>query len=79
MIPKILITKLVEIYLFVISQENRTFYGDKIYHNVGVRHPIESFFNWLIEKTDFQRANKVRSAKGLLILVFGKPAIEKAS
>jgi len=98
--------------------ENRTFYGDKIYHNVDyfdhlaqsqrtvmltpvkaiknqsewekqfdkawndlyskavstVRQPIESFFNWLIEKTDFQRANKVRSAKGLLVHVFGKLA-----
>jgi len=100
------------------SIENRTFYGDKIYHNVDyfdrlaqsqrtvmltpvkaiknqsewekqfdkawndlyskavstVRQPIESFFNWLIEKTDFQRANKVRSAKGLLVHVFGKLA-----
>lgn len=98
--------------------ENRTFYGDKIYHNIeyfnqleqsqnikmltpvkaiknqsqwekqfdkaandlfnkavsSVRQPIESFFNWLIEKTDFQRANKVRSAKGLLVHVFGKLA-----
>jgi hypothetical protein len=98
--------------------ENRTFYGDKIYHNVdyfkqlatsqntvmltpvkgiknqsewekqhdkaandlfsravsAVRQPIESFFNWLIEKTDFQRASKVRSANGLLVHVFGKLA-----
>jgi len=98
--------------------ENRTFFGDKIYHNVDyfenlvasqnsimltpvkaikgqsewekqhdraandlfskavstVRQPIESFFNWLIEKTDFQRASKVRSAKGLLVHVFGKLA-----
>lgn len=37
-----------------------------------VRQPIESFFNWLIEKTDFQRASKVRSTKGLLVHVFGK-------
>jgi Transposase DDE domain len=100
------------------SIENRTFYGDKIYHNVDyfnnlaatqnavmltpvkaiknqsewekqfdkawndlyskavstVRQPIESFFNWLIEKTDFQRASKVRSANGLLVHVFGKLA-----
>jgi len=98
--------------------ENRTFFGDKIYHNVDyfenlaasqnsimltpvkaikgqsewekqhdkaandlfskavstVRQPIESFFNWLIEKTDFQRASKVRSANGLLVHVFGKLA-----
>jgi len=39
-----------------------------------VRQPIEGWFNWLIEKTDFQRANKVRSAKGLLVHVFGKLA-----
>jgi hypothetical protein len=40
----------------------------------AVRPPIESFFNWLIEKTDFQRASKVRSTKGLLVHVFGKLA-----
>jgi len=39
-----------------------------------VRQPIEGFFNWLIEKTDFQRASKVRSTKGLLVHVFGKLA-----
>ena len=98
--------------------ENRTFYGDKIYHNVEyfnnlttsknsimltpvkgiknqsewekqydrayndlyskavskVRQPIEAFFNWLIEKTDFQRASKARSTAGLLVHVFGKIA-----
>ncbi len=98
--------------------ENRTFFGDKIYHDTDffeslsithnafmltpvkaiknqpewekqhdrafndlfskavstVRQPIEGFFNWLIEKTDFQRASKVRSAKGLLVHVFGKLA-----
>jgi hypothetical protein len=97
---------------------NRTFFGDKIYHNTDyfnnlattqntlmitpvkavqhqsnwekqmnkaandlfsravskIRQPIEGFFNWLIEKTDFQRASKVRSAKGLLVHVFGKLA-----
>ena len=37
-----------------------------------IRQPIEVLFNWLIEKTDFQRASKVRSTKGLLIHVFGK-------
>jgi hypothetical protein len=97
---------------------NRTFFGDKIYHDHDfferlyltqnavmmtpvkaikgqsewekqhdraandlfskavskVRQPIEGWFNWLIEKTDFQRASKVRSAKGLLVHVFGKLA-----
>jgi hypothetical protein len=41
---------------------------------LSVRQPIEAFFNWLIEKTDFQRASKVRSTKGLLLHVFGKMA-----
>lgn len=39
-----------------------------------VRQPIESLFNWLIEKTDIQRASKIRSTKGLLVHVFGKIA-----
>ena len=39
-----------------------------------IRQPIEGFFNWLIEKTDFQRAGKVRSTKGLMVHVFGKMA-----
>lgn len=98
--------------------ENRTFYGDKIYHDEDyfetafknqnsimltpvkgikgqadnikmwdkaandlfstavskVRQPIESLFNWLIEKTDIQRASKVRSTKGLMVHVFGRIA-----
>ncbi len=39
-----------------------------------VRQPIESLFNWLIEKTDINKASKVRSTKGLLVHVFGKIA-----
>lgn len=39
-----------------------------------VRQPIESLFNWIIVKTDIQRASKVRSTKGLLVHVFGKIA-----
>lgn len=39
-----------------------------------IRQPIESLFNWLIEKTDIQRASKVRSANGLIVHVFGKIA-----
>lgn len=98
--------------------ENRTFFGDKIYHDENyfqdvlninnslmltpvkgikgqsenlkqrdkaandlfstavskVRQPIESLFNWLIEKTDIQRASKVRSTKGLLVHIFGRLA-----
>ena len=40
----------------------------------SVRQPIESLFNWFIEKTDIQRASKVRSTKGLLVHVFGRIA-----
>jgi hypothetical protein len=29
-----------------------------------IRQPIESLFNWLVEKTDIQRASKVRPTKG---------------
>ncbi len=39
-----------------------------------IRQPIESLFNWLIVKTDIQRASKARSTKGLLVHVFGKIA-----
>ncbi len=40
-----------------------------------VRQPIESFFNWLNEKTNIQRAMKVRSTAGLLVHTMGKIAI----
>jgi hypothetical protein len=38
------------------------------------KQPIESFFNWLILKTDYQNASRVRSTKGLLIHCYGKLA-----
>ena len=37
-----------------------------------VRQPIESLFNWLIEITQIQTANKIRSQQGLLVHVWGK-------
>jgi hypothetical protein len=37
-----------------------------------VRQPIESLFSWMIEKTQIQNAQRVRSDKGLLIHVWGK-------
>jgi hypothetical protein len=40
-----------------------------------IRQPVESFFNWLNERTNIQRAQKVRSTKGLLIHTMGKMAI----
>ena len=39
------------------------------------RQPIESFFNWLNEKTNIQRAMKVRATSGLLVHTMGKIAI----
>ncbi len=39
-----------------------------------IRQPIEALFGWIIEKTDIQRASKVRSEKGLLVHVFGRIA-----
>jgi hypothetical protein len=39
-----------------------------------VRQPIESFFNWIEEKTGIQLASKVRSYNGLIVHVFGKIA-----
>jgi len=39
-----------------------------------VRQPVEAIFNWLIEKTDIQKASKVRSTKGLMIHAFGRLA-----
>jgi len=36
------------------------------------RQPIESFFKWLIDKTDIQRASSVRSIEGLIIHCLGK-------
>ena len=36
------------------------------------RQPIESFFKWLIDKTNIQRASQVRSSEGLIIHCLGK-------
>ena len=41
----------------------------------AIRQPIESFFNWLIEKSDIQNASKVRSTKGLNLHLFGRLAV----
>jgi len=39
-----------------------------------IRQPVESFFNWINEKTKIQEAHKVRSTNGLAVHVFGKIA-----
>ena len=45
----------------------------------SIRQAIESFFNWLQEKTHIQFASKVRSERGLLLHVFGRFAAALAS
>ncbi len=52
--------------------------GKQKYHNRLVskfRQPIESLFNWIIEKTNIQKASKVRSTDALLIHCWGKLAV----
>jgi hypothetical protein len=39
-----------------------------------IRQPIESFFNWIHQKTTIQIASKVRSSAGLIVHVYGKIA-----
>lgn len=39
-----------------------------------IRQPIESLFNWLIQKTNIQMASTVRSTKGLLVHAYGRLA-----
>lgn len=39
-----------------------------------IRQPIEALFSWLIEKSDIQRASKVRSTKGLTLHAYGRLA-----
>ena len=36
-----------------------------------LRQPIEGWFNWLIEKTNIQKASKIRATKGLILHTFG--------
>jgi hypothetical protein len=40
----------------------------------AMRQPIESLFNWIIEKTDIQNGSKIRSGDGLFIHCYGKLA-----
>lgn len=49
---------------------------DRVYSEIvsGVRQPIESFFNWIQQKTGIEVGSKVRSYKGLMVHVFGRLA-----
>ncbi|MDT5121272.1 MAG: hypothetical protein QOC96_754 [Acidobacteriota bacterium] len=48
--------------------------SEKYYNRLvsKLRQPIESFFKWLIDKTEIQRAGTVRSTEGLLVHCWGK-------
>ena len=50
--------------------------ADKLFSRAvsSVKQTIESLNNWLIEKTNIQRASKVRSAAGLTAFVFARVA-----
>ena len=51
-------------------------FWDRLYSSAvsGVKQAIESFNNWLIEKTNIQRASKVRSSAGLSSFIFARVA-----
>lgn len=48
--------------------------ADDLFSNAvsSIRQPIESFFAWLLEKSDIQRASKIRSINGLWVHIFNK-------
>ncbi len=50
---------------------------EKYYNRLvrSIRQPIESLFNWIEEKTQIQRASKVRSTDALMIHCWGKLAV----
>ena len=50
---------------------------EKYYNRLvrSLRQPIESLFNWIQEKTQIQRASKVRSTDALLVHCWGKLAV----
>ena len=58
------------------SQNKYSFPGYDCYSTwvSSIRQPIESFFNWLQNKTKIQNASKVRSPAGLVVHIFGKIA-----
>ncbi|HEX7176781.1 MAG TPA: IS982 family transposase [Pyrinomonadaceae bacterium] len=40
-----------------------------------IRQPLESLFNWLIQRMDLQNASRVRSSQGLKVHCYGKLAV----
>lgn len=54
--------------------QNKLPFMDRIYSSAvsSVKQAIESFNNWIIAKTNIQRASKVRSAAGLTAFIFAR-------
>jgi hypothetical protein len=54
--------------------KQRDFANEKLFSKAvsTIRQPIESFFNWINEKTGIQNASKIRSTNGLIVHIFGK-------
>ena len=50
--------------------------GETLINSVisAIRQPIESFFGWVQEKTNIDKASKIRSANGLLSFIFARLA-----
>jgi len=72
---ELLNNQLVNIFNPIKKEKNKELeYFDGIYNNLvsSVRQNIESFFAWIIEKTDIQDASKVRSPGGILLHVYGR-------
>jgi len=52
--------------------------ADEKYYNRlvrSIRQPVESLFNWIQEKTQIQKASKVRSTNALMVHCWGKLAV----
>ena len=57
------------------GQQNLSYADTLLSRSISsVKQAIESFNNWLIEKTNIQRASKVRSANGLCVFLFARIA-----
>lgn len=57
--------------------KQRDFAYNNLFSNAvsKIRQPIESFFNWIIQKSGIQNASKVRYESGLWLHCFGKLTI----
>ncbi len=51
--------------------------AEKYYNRLvrSIRQPVESLFNWIQEKTQIQKASKVRSTDALMVHCWGKLAV----